>query len=56
MIKNTFRFARGTLFADGTDEREARRVELIPKGYPADTFRQGAKEEFVYNDIEFWRM
>ena len=56
MIKNTFRFARGTLFADGTDEREARRVELIPKGYPTDTFRQGAKEEFVYNDIEFWRM
>lgn len=56
MIKNTLRFSRGTFYEDGSDDRIGRRVELIPMGYPADSFPKDAKAEFVYNDIEFWKM
>lgn len=56
MTKNTFRFARGTLCADGCDDHASRRVELIPTGYPAEKFKDSVKEEFVYNDAAFWKM
>lgn len=58
MIKNTFRFARCTLNKDGVDGRtiNSRYVELVPKGYPADNSGKRKKADFVYNDIEFWKM
>lgn len=59
LIKNTFRFSRGTLCADGFDdfdERGSRRIELIPANYPVENFKASAREEFVYNDIAFWKM
>ena len=58
MIKNTFRFARCTLNEDGVDGRRdnSRYIELIPCGYPTDTFPENRKKDFVYNDIEFWTM
>lgn len=56
MIKNAFRFSRGTLCADGFDERGSRRIELIPANYPVENFKASAREEFVYNDIAFWKM
>ncbi len=57
MIKNTFRFARCTLNKDGIDgrTRNSRYIELIPQGYPTENFSK-KKADFVYNDIEFWRM
>lgn len=58
MTKNTFRFARCTLNKDGVDGRTetSRYIELIPMGYPIDKFSENKKAEFVYNDIEFWKM
>ena len=58
MTKNTFRFARCTLNKDGVDGRTetSQYIELIPKGYPIDKFSEYKKAEFVYNDIEFWKM
>lgn len=56
MTKNTFRFSRGTLCADGFDDRGERRIELIPADYPTEKFGDTAKKEFVYHDIEFWKM
>lgn len=58
MTKNTFRFARCTLNKDGTDGRTetSRYIELIPKGYPTENFPEWRKPDFVYNDIEFWRI
>lgn len=56
MTKNTLRFSRGIYFADGCDDRTKRRVELIPTDYPTDNFGEAAKEEFVYNEEEFWKM
>ncbi len=58
MTKNTFRFARCTLNKDGTDGRTetSRYIELIPKGYPSENFPEWLKPDFVYNDIEFWRI
>jgi len=57
MIKNTFRFARCTLSKDGVDGRteNSRYIELIPKNYSTDHFPKNRKENFVYNDIEFWQ-
>ncbi len=56
MTKNTFRFSRGTYCANGVDDSEGNRLELIPAGYPAEKFGKQARAEFVYNDIEFWKM
>lgn len=58
MTKNTFRFARCTLNKDGVGGRTetSRYIELIPKGYPIDKFSESKKSDFVYNDIEFWKM
>lgn len=58
MTKNTFRFARCTLHKDGVDGRTAgsEYIELIPKNYPTDKFPKGKKANFVYNDIEFWKI
>lgn len=58
MTKNTFRFSRGTLFADGLDERAARRVELVPADYPVEKLNSSdhPAAEFVYDDTVFWRM
>ncbi|MCD8015335.1 MAG: transglutaminase-like domain-containing protein [Lachnospiraceae bacterium] len=58
MIKNTLRFERSTLHKDGVDGRTetSRVVELIPRGYPITNFSEGRRENFVYNDAEFWRM
>lgn len=58
MIKNTFRFARCTLNMDGVDGRteNSRYIELIPVGYPVENFSEKKKADFVYNDIEFWKM
>ena len=58
MTKNTFRFARCTMNKDGTDGRTetSRYIELIPKGYSTENFPEWRKPDFVYNDIEFWRI
>ena len=58
MTKNTFRFARCTLNKDGIDGRTetSRYIELIPKDYPIEDFSEMRKKDFVYNDIEFWRI
>ena len=58
MTKNTFRFARCTLHEDGVDGRTARSgyITLIPKDYPTDNFSERAKKDFVYNDLEFWKI
>jgi len=58
MIKNTFRFARCTINEDGVDgkRKNSGYIELIPKGYPIETFPDDRKTDFVYNDIEFWKM
>ena len=58
MIKNTFRFARCTLNREGVDGKRnnSRYIELIPEGYPVETFPEDRKKDFVYNDIEFWKM
>lgn len=58
MIKNTFRFARCTLNKDGIDGRteDSRYIELIPRDYPTENFSQKRKEDFVYNDNDFWRI
>ena len=56
MAKNTLRFSRGTLCADGFDDNTERRVELIPMGYPIENFASKAKNEFVYNRELFWKM
>lgn len=58
MIKNTFRFARCTLNKDGVDgyTETSRYIELIPQGYPIDNFSEKKKADFVYNDVEFWRI
>ncbi|MPN05902.1 hypothetical protein SDC9_153156 [bioreactor metagenome] len=54
MIKNTFRFSRGILCADGYDDRSKRRIELIPSEYPSKKFKEQNKKGFVFNDSEFW--
>jgi transglutaminase-like putative cysteine protease len=58
MTKNAFRFARCTLNKDGIDGRTetSRYIELIPKDYPIEGFSEMRKKDFVYNDIEFWRI
>lgn len=58
MTKNCFRFARPTLAKEGVDGRTetSRYIELIPKGYPIETFPDNRKKEFVYNDIAFWKI
>ncbi len=56
MTKNTFRFSRGTYYADGTDDRARARVELIPDGYPTDAFGEQSKKEFVSDEEAFWKM
>ncbi|MBO5352694.1 MAG: hypothetical protein J6A77_05290 [Lachnospiraceae bacterium] len=56
MTKNTVRFSRGTLCADGMDDNEARRVELIPAYYPVKNFDYTVRKNFVYDDRMFWRM
>ncbi len=58
MIKNTFRFARCTLNKDGVDGRmeNSRYIELIPRDYPTEKFPKQRKEDFVNNDIDFWKM
>ena len=58
MIKNTFRFARCTLNKDGVDGRTetSRYIELIPKDYPVAKFSETQRENFVYNDIAFWKI
>jgi len=54
MTKNTFRFSRATICCDGYDENSLHRVELIPIGYSVDKFSEHRKNEFVYNESEFW--
>lgn len=56
MTKNTFRFSRGTFYADGHDESSRRRVELIPANYPTEAFRDSAQADFVYEPAKFWSM
>ena len=58
MTKNTFRFARCTLHEDGIDGRTARSgyISLIPKDYPTENFSERTRKDFVYNDLEFWKM
>lgn len=56
MIKNTFRFSRGTYYNNGTDDYALRRIELVPANYHTENFSDSAKKEFVYNDAEFWTM
>ncbi len=53
MVKNTFRFSRGTHYANGSDERGP---ELIPKGYDTSSFSARAQAELVHDDRMFWRM
>lgn len=55
MIKNTFRFSRGTLASDGCDDHARQRIELIPKGYPTEKFSIKKQKEFVYDDELFWK-
>ncbi len=56
MTKNTFRFSRGTYYANGSDDNSRGSVELIPKGYPTDNFPEERKKKFVYNKDKFWEM
>ena len=56
MIKNTFRFSRGTYYNNGSDDDDLCCIELVPANYPAKNFSDSAKKEFVYNDAEFWTM
>ena len=56
MIKNTFRFSRGTYYENGSDEYAVRRVELVPANYPVEKFTDSMKQEFVYDEVEFWKM
>lgn len=58
MIKNCFRFARPTLAKEGVDGRtiNSRYIELIPKDYPTEKFSDNRRNDFVYNDIEFWQI
>ena len=56
MTKNTFRFDRGTFYKDGSEDWDRRRVELVPENYPVDKFGRRIRAEFVYNEIEFWKM
>ena len=58
MIKNTCRFARCTLNKEGVDGRTecSRYIELIPKNYSVENFSEEKKADFVYNDIEFWKI
>ncbi len=56
MIKNTFRFARCTLNKNGVDGHmeTSRYIELIPCGYPTESFSESRKAYLVFNDTEFW--
>lgn len=56
MTKNTFRFSRGTYYADGSEDTSVRQVELIPAGYPVEKFTESNKKDFVYDDVAFWRL
>ncbi len=56
MIKNTFRFSRGIYYKNGSDDLAVRRVELIPADYPVENFHDSVKREFVYDEVEFWKM
>ena len=58
MIKNTFRFSRGTLSADGCDDLGRRCIELIPKNYPPEDmkFSDEERERFITDDLVFWKM
>ena len=58
MTKNCFRFARPTLAKEGIDKQtdESRYIELTPKNYPIEKFPQNRKNNFVYNDVEFWKI
>ena len=58
MIKNMCRFAHCTLNKEGVDGRteNSKYIELIPKNYPVENFSEEKKADFVYNDIEFWKM
>ena len=43
---------------EGVDGRTecSRYIELIPKNYPVEKFYEEKKADFVYNDMEFWKM
>lgn len=58
MTKNAIRFARCTLCRDGVDGqmKNSRYLTLLPKNYPTETFSESQKADFVYNDMEFWKM
>lgn len=58
MTKNTLRFSRGTLAADGHDDDDRRCVRLVPKGYPPKdiAFSDAEKASFVFDDRKFWEM
>ncbi len=56
MTKNTFRFSRGTYFADGYDEGGRQCVALVPINYDMGVFSDAEKKQFVYNDMKFWEM
>lgn len=56
MIKNTFRFVRGTFYNNGAEDNTVKRVELIPKGYDTQKFNDERKKQFIYNDTAFWEM
>ena len=58
MTKNTLRFSRGTLAADGHDDDDRRCVRLVPNGYPPEDggFSDAEKASFVFDDRKFWEM
>lgn len=56
MTKNTIRFSRGTLYKDGVDDYAVRAVVLVPGNYPINNFSRIVRNDFVFNDREFWRM
>ena len=58
MSKKTLRLSRCTLNKDGVDGQTETSgyIELIPQGYPTENFSEKKKSDFVYNDIEFWKM
>ena len=58
MTKNTLRFSRGTLSADGCDDLGRRCIELVPKGYPPEefTFSEQERNGFITDDLVFWKM
>lgn len=54
MTKNTLRFSRAVFNADGVDEGDVRRIELVPEKYPVEKFDEEKRKQFVFDEREFW--